>query len=818
MRNSKGQLNLSRQPFRLRAVARTIGHAFIGATIATPVLLAPALAQTAEVRQVAARKTYDIPAGPLEATLNRFGREAGILLSFTANRAAGLRSNGLQGSYSVREALPVLLEGTGLAAVAQANGGYSLIKQSEPVAPETVATLPAVTVNAEALRGDLPKPYAGGQVARGGGLGMLGDRDFMDAPFNITSYMAQTIQDQQARTIADVVINDPSVRNVNPSAGRFDQFAIRGFGVLNSDIAFGGLYGVLPTYAVDVEIADRVEILKGPGALLNGIAPNGSIGGGINVMPKRADDAPLTEVTGTFASDSQVGAHIDIGRRFGEDNRFGLRINGVSQSGDTAVDHQAMKRGMGALGLDFRGDRLRLSGDIGHQERRVGAPLERVGVVDGVVVPDADRIRGNFAQRWTHADTRDTYAALRGEYDIAPDLTVYAAAGARRGRYDFLRMNVSARNNMGDFAAAPMRFLRDEEVRTAQAGLRAGFDTGSIRHAINLNLSTFNLEFGNGSLSLPPSLVSNLYVPIDRAAPVQTRTPAVPKGNETTLSSLALADTMSFAGDRVLLTLGARAQTVKVDTFDAAGVKTSGYDENAVSPALGLVVKPWQNVSLYGNYIEGLTRGPTAPTTAANAGEVFAPYKSKQIEAGLKADFGRFAGTLSVFRIRQPNEQTDPATNVYGLDGEQRNQGIELNVFGTPARGVRLLGGVMLLDGELSSTAGNKNNGNTAPGSPVVSLNLGTEWDTSFLPGLTLTARMIHTSSQYLNDANTQQIGSWERFDLGARYAFNAGRVPVTIRASLENVFDKRYWASASANGLTLSTPRTLLVSASLAF
>ena len=89
--------------------------------------------------------------------------------------------------------------------------------------------------------------------------------------------------------------------------------------------------------------------------------------------------------------------------------------------------------------------------------------------------------------------------------------------------------------------------------------------------------------------------------------------------------------------------------------------------------------------------------------------------------------------------------------------------------------------------------------------------------------GLTLTGRGIYTSSQYLDQANTKEIEAWERFDVGARYAFKVEQKAVTLRASVENVLGKRYWSSAGASddsepGLTLSTPRTYLLSATVGF
>ncbi|MNL07692.1 Ferrichrome receptor FcuA precursor [compost metagenome] len=81
-----------------------------------------------------------------------------------------------------------------------------------------------------------------------------------------------------------------------------------------------------------------------------------------------------------------------------------------------------------------------------------------------------------------------------------------------------------------------------------------------------------------------------------------------------------------------------------------------------------------------------------------------------------------------------------------------------------------------------------------------------------------MSARALRTTSQYLDARNTQEIPAWTRFDLGARYAWRAGNTPVTLRATVENVFNKAYWASASSNGLTIGAPRTVLLSATVDF
>ena len=117
-----------------------------------------------------------------------------------------------------------------------------------------------------------------------------------------------------------------------------------------------------------------------------------------------------------------------------------------------------------------------------------------------------------------------------------------------------------------------------------------------------------------------------------------------------------------------------------------------------------------QNLSLYANYIESLTKGPVAGGTAANAGEVFAPFRSKQKEIGAKYDAGSYGMNLALFTISQPMGLLN-ANNVFGIDGEQRNRGAEFTVYGAPVRGLRLLGGVTLLDAKQQRTAGGANDG-----------------------------------------------------------------------------------------------------------
>lgn len=795
-------------PYRLRPL---LHFSLLLTLSSSPFFIAPSWAETIS------RRSYEVPAGSLGAALTRFAGLAGVNLSVDPALVSGRNSAGLSGSYAVEEGFARLLQGSGLQLVSVGEQAYTLVPapggSSLQLAPTSI--LGATDTNDG-------QAYAGGQIARRGSQGLLGSRDFMDTPFSQTTYTQEAVKNLQARTLGDLVTSDPSVRATNPAGGRYEQFTIRGFSLFNSDVSYNGLYGILPTYSIDMEMAERVDILKGPSQLINGISPRGSVGGGINVVPKRATDKPITEFTTSYASNNQVGGAVDVGRRFGEGDQFGIRFNGVKQSGDTEWDHQSVDREMAVLGLDFRGDRLRLSTDIGHTERNTDAPQERVQIGANAQVPNANDVHRNYAQAWSKARTEDTFGAVNGEYDVSDSVMVYGGVGARKSDHDFLRHAVSITNNAGDFSVQPRDFTRDENVRTATAGVRNWFHTGPVSHEVNLAASYFYMDFTNGGARYAAS-PSNLFNPVDTPTPATPTRQDAKVYTENRFSGVALSDTLGFFEDRLLLTLGARWQRVKVDDWTDGVKGDTSYDEEKVSPSGGLLFKATDHLSLYVNYQEGLSQGKIAPSTSINEDEIFPPFISRQVEVGAKYDLGSFALTAAAFRIKQPAYETNATSRVFGPNGKRENSGVELSAFGEPIKGFRLLGGVMYIDSELTHTVGGAFDGNRAPATPKYNVNLGAEWDVPQVQGLTLTGRGIYSSSQYLDQANSKSIDAWERFDVGARYAFKVDQKDVTLRASVENVMGKRYWSSAGASddsepGLTLATPRTYLLSATIGF
>lgn len=757
-----------------------------------------------------------------------------------SGRGFGLAVSGLTGSVfagmSLLAMVPAAAEDDEARRAQQA--GDQAYAQLSP-APSGTVTLDEVVVEGPRSAGlppptgtvgQPPVPYAGGQVGSGARLGILGNRSILTTPFNLTGFTAKLIQDQQARSVADVVQNDPSVRNDAPAFSERDSYFIRGFSVTNLDTAFDGLFYIANPRRSFIEGIERVEILKGPTALLNG--GTGRVGGTINLIPKRAGNEPLTRVTTTYLSDSQLWTHLDLGRRFGPNKEWGVRFNGSYRQGDTALDKNEIEVGVATLGLDYRSDRFRASIDLSHSTQNVTAPTSLFNAVaPNIAVPRAPNGRINTASPLEYIDSRHNMAAGRVEYDILPDTTIYAAGGASRYNEDFLTSSYRITSPTG--RATNTLAIQPQEIRgyTGEIGVRSRFRTGFIGHELTIAATAAmneNYRGGFNAIALP-SFTTNVYNPVhlpqNAVATIRfPRSGGRPLFADLDARSVAVSDTLSIAGDRVLLTLGGRYQSIVQKGYDtrplpSQGTVISRYDDGRFSPAVGVVVRPIDKLSIYGNYVEALEVGPTAPATAINSGETFAPVVSKQKEIGVKYDFGTFAMTASLFEIRQPNAFTDPATNRFSVSGLQINRGLELTVFGEPIEGVRLLGGVTFIDAELAETQGGQFDGNTAPGVPKTAINLYGEYDIPWLAGLTLTGRMLYTGSTFYNQANTQKVPDWTRFDLGLRYAFTgpAGK-PVVLRANVENVFDRSYWASSARGFLAAGAPRTYVVSAQVDF
>ncbi|HEM6907495.1 TPA: TonB-dependent siderophore receptor [Providencia stuartii] len=652
--------------------------------------------------------------------------------------------------------------------------------------------------------------------------GLLGDNDIMDIPFNITNYNSAYLESQQAQQISDILSHDTSIQISSSKGGLLDSLYIRGFPITEGNIgefALNGIYGVSPNFQLLADYAERVDILKGPASLLYGMSPEGGVGGVINVVTKRASAQPITRLTAQYLSDSQLGGKLDVGRLYdlGNNQYFGIRVNGSYTNGNTAVDHQDRRLGVGAIALDYSSERFRASLDLITQNQNMNATNRPFFLGENGVVPPAPSGKTNLASPWTWWKSNDDSALLHMEYDVLSNTSLFMDIGGARTRIDRVNeQTYTVLNDQGDISTYIMNFQSKTQRYSVGTGIKSEFMTGNASHQLALQWNRYFDRYNVGTNAGTP-YNTNLYHPtyIDKQIPDY---PEITKRSENTLSGVSLVDTIGFFNDSFMVTPGIRYQNIKSDNFTLGALSTT-YDESAITPLVGLLFKPTDNISLYANYVEGLSKGSTAPVNAKNSGEMMKPFRSKQYELGVKYEQPVAITTLSLFQISKPSGSLDPNSLIYSANDEQRNRGIELSVSGKPFDSLRLTGGVTYIQAELTKTASGQNKGNAPIGvSPWVA-NFGAEYDIPSVSGLSINGNINYHTRQYVNKENTHSIPSWTTVDIGSAYKTKISNTPVTLRLNITNILNERYWSGvASYSTFAQGSPRTVLGSISVDF
>lgn len=608
------------------------------------------------------RVRVSIAPGPLEPALAVLAEQTGLKLAYRTAMTQGLTTRGAEGELRPRDALARTLEGTGLSC---RSAGSSTITLENPRYVQlggaaSEATLEEIAVEGSgngARSGGQPPPtgtvgqpppaYAGGQVASGARLGILGNRSVFDTPFTQNNYTEQLIRDQQALTVSTVFDNNPSVRQVTSPFGVQPAVFIRGFLLDSREFAFDGLYGLTSFYRPAIEGIERIEILSGPGAFLYGFPPSGNIGGVVNFTPKRAPEQPLTRVTGQYLSNANLGGTVDVARRFGEGNALGMRIIGAYRDGPTPIDRNDERFGVLSLGLDYRGDRLRLSADFGYQSFSNRAVPFGFSVLPGFAIPRAPSLTSNVQQPWERTDTSHAFTVGRAEYDVTDDVTAFGAIGGSTNKNALIYTAPTITDAAGTVRQDATRYVEEVQQWTAEAGIRARFSTGFIDHSAAI-VGTHYESYRPFGFFFGPSFISNLYAPVLVPQPVFPSEASIPRTiAASALDSIAVTDTMSIFDGRVQVIAGGRFQRAQRSTTSPVGAVTGRYDETAATPLAAMIVKPLQNLSLYASYAEGFGFGPQPPVNALNANAVFPPVISTQIETGAKLDLGTLGATIA---------------------------------------------------------------------------------------------------------------------------------------------------------------------------
>ncbi|WP_228146979.1 MULTISPECIES: TonB-dependent receptor [unclassified Acinetobacter] len=677
-------------------------------------------------------------------------------------------------------------------------------------AEEEVSILPALKSEAQVQQ----QNYADGKLAKEAKLGALGNKSVIDTPFSVTTYTAKTISDNQAATVSEVLKNDPSIRETTNSGHLNENIQIRGFSVGFEDYNINGLYGMAPTGRIPTDIIDSVTVLKGPNALVAGMAPAGSVGGVVMAQTKRANQ-DLTRVSASYEDDGYYKSGFDVARRLGNNKEFGVRVGGSYGQGEHIIDGMDDTNSTGVVALDYTTDKLKLNFDAYavRDKRDNGSPvMVSMGTIKQVIAaPSGD---SNFFPN-IHGEQSSQYLGVSGEYKFSPDLKVFGGAGYTEKEYSGHIFGTRMIVQNATTGAASSQYYRvgyQEHAVAANLGLEGKFDTGAIQHTLGLRADYLTRNYWQHSAATSNAFNTNLYNPIvDASEQMPTSYPTIVPYADNRYVSYTLTDQMSMLDDKLQVILGARYQDIDTKNL----YKKTKYSSDKLSPSLGLVVKPFgEDLSFYASYVEGLSEGVTVSDitypTATNKGETLAPYQTKQYELGTKYQVGSWLNTLALYQIEKPEVYQDTVTKAVKDDAETRSRGIEFSTAGQLTEDLSLMANLAYIDAEYVKSGTASQVGNTVIGTPDFTAGLGMDYKIPVVDGLSVNARASYVSEQYLNTDNSLELPDYTILDLGAKYATKIGGVNTTFRANVNNLTDEKYWSGVfGSNYAILGAGRT---------
>ncbi|MFM0737988.1 TonB-dependent siderophore receptor [Paraburkholderia xenovorans] len=683
---------------------------------------------------------------------------------------------------------------------------------AQVAASDASATLPAVSVTAA-------KDTAVAQ-ADTVNAGALGSRKAVDTPFSTRTVTSDEGKDLFAATANDLFKYDPAVASISENAVNENSIlTVRGMPIdtLNSIKVDGQTF---PSWDTDLPLEpfEQVELLKGASGFMYGF---GAPGGIINYVLKRPTDTPYRSLTIGYKSAGVFSEAVDLGGRFGKDDRFGFRLNLVNEDGNTAEQNGHIRRQVASLALDFRiTPDLTWTVDAFYQKRKTNGTLFGMGFGSGLGIPDASTVTHALTQPQNYYQTEMASFGTGLDYRLSENWHAslkYRFAKENRTNSDsFLFVEDAAGNYSNTLYAAMTRYF----YQNVDAMVQGKFNTGSIQHDVVVGASyqTQTTELSNSTgwndgYSLG---TGNLYSSTLLTNDEVSIGANLYRQQLITQAAVYASDTVQFT-PRLSALLGLRYTQFRQHQYDPTSIETSQYSANPITPTLALMFKTDPYSTAYASYVESLEQGGAAGNTNANYPQTYGPLRSKQYEIGFKTDHAKWGANLALFRVDRGYDYTN-TSNVYVQDGTQRFTGVDASGWFALTSEWRVMGGMMWLDTKAVDIDDPTVEGKRVFGAPRFTFTGRIEYNPSYLRPLTLAFGGKYVGNQAVNADNSQFVPAYTTFDLSGRYETKIAGQDVTFRAGINNLFNRRYWTTAWGSFVSPSPTRTAVASATLQF
>lgn len=800
--------------WRLRTARPTLLPALLlaGAAVGWAVPVSRVQAQPAD----SARAGFDVPAGALEDALNTFARQAGITLSFDPALVRGRNAAALAGARAVPDGLAELLSPHRLEAVAGSSGAYA-VRAMAPAADAGAAAaanaLPTLTVTAQAERAD---GQVQGYVAQRSATATRTDTALLETPRAVTVVTREQMDDQAVHTVEQSLRYSAGV--LTEVAGydpRFASLTVRGFAPAEYLDGFQ-----LPTaspftrWLVEPQALERVELLKGPGAVYDPSAP----GGAINMVSKRPSADAVREVGLSLGSHDRRQASVDLGGALNDDGSLRWRLNGVARDSRGQTDHSRDDRSSVAPSLTWT--------PSARTKVTLMAEATRDRLTPKSIWPDGALISPNpngriARERFVGEPGVDRYdrdafsLTYLLEHRLNDDWTL-------RQNARYAALDIDYRQVYGTAFQADLRtldravmHLRDRSrYATLDTQLEGRLRTGPVAHTLLAGLA-FQRQSSATQGGVGPAPSIDAFAPVYGAPVTDPGLDSLRADNSVTQHGIHLQDQMragpwslglAVRQDRARNSASATTAATALATgtgtaTDAAANAGNGAAVSAAARATnakttynaGLVYLAPNGLAPYLSYATSFT--PLAGRI--RDGDLLKPELGRQFEVGLKY---RPSGmdalvTLSVFDLRKNNATTydrylfSPLSQI----GEVRTRGPELEVRAGLTRRLRMVASYTLLDARITRSIDPAELGkqplNTAR--QTAALWLDYRFGGPALQGWSVAGGVRHVGKVPANVDNSTFNPPYTLVDAALRYE----RGPYTFSLNASNLFNRTYVA-----------------------
>ena len=758
----------------------------------------PVVSADAQSVAIAALHDFNISAGPLPETLNRFADEGGLQLIYDSAITQGLGASSVSGRMSVEQALRQLLSGTGLTFRVTAADTVTL----EKVPADGAMILDPVTVagNAQPVEESADGPVIG-YVAKRSASGTKTDTPIVEVPQTINVVTADQMTATKAQSLRDALAYTPGVVGREGADHTSDDFTIRGF---QASSTTGSVFRDGTKYTVNVYDGqqepyglERLEILKGAASVLFGSAAPGGI---INTVTKRPTLKPLHEINVEGGSYDHRQISGDFGGALTEDGQWSYRLTALKRDSDTFVDYGTDDRDYIAPALTWRPSSDTSLTLLGHYQKSrttyvYGLPSE-VTILPGA----AGRVSsGTFVGEpgFDHYEGTTASIGYLFEHAFNSRLKLRNSLRYTQSEVDFPNMWIWGL--AADGRTTTSRGAQDREDNasavTSDTSMEFKWRTGLVEHT---SLAGFDYTDQTQSSRRYDRDAANidLYSPVYGGTLGSATPNSFSSKNTASRVGVYAQNQMKIDGKWVLL-LGGRQDWAEERSSAYFGDEAwTSEHSDAFSGRAGLVYLADNGLAPFLSYSESFE-----PQTGSNrAGTQFDPTTGKQYELGLRYQPPNTNSmmTATVYQLTRQNVlTTDPAdTNFQIQTGEVRSRGFELEAKVALTPYINVIGAYAYTDAHVTKSNDAAEIGRRPATVPYHQVSLWGDYNfgAEGLPEVTAGGGMRFVDSTMALSGVTGEVPSYTVFDAMVRYDLENWRF--SLNAS--NLFDKEYIGSCT--------------------